>query len=92
MIQDDKYSELKEFKNKYDKARSKNEMLHKYLGYIRNKFSYSEIFDAMEKAGFDTPICEGIHKIMFYDVDDLDNWNFIESVLKEKEQEILSRL
>lgn len=91
MPKHDKWAELKEFKRKYDAARSKNEMLRKYLGYIRNKYSYRDIFIAMEKAGFDTPICEGIHKLMFYNVDDLGNWEFIESVLKEKEQQILRK-
>lgn len=59
------------------KAKYKLTMLNQYMGWIRNKYDKRTIFEALEAAGFDIPICDAIHKLLYYDVDDPDILNLL---------------
>lgn len=81
-----------EFKEKLNCFRQEIAMLKKYTGYIRKNYDPLTIIREMEEKGFDNFTSEGVHKLLFYNLDGTTTWDWIESILCEKEEQILLQI
>ncbi len=80
------------FRNTYDNFRFTHQMIVKYVGYVREKYDHLTIIKEMREKGFDEVTCEGIHKLLFYKIDDEKVWEWADEIIKMESESIVNKI